>query len=437
MPVPDVAPPAELDATAVLARLGEPPPSAALLECWDSSVATLPEHVPEFLAADVFLRSREWAGLPATVNPVLEETARRVLADRDLKLLAWHTYRRVYVELESGHLSDWPVLDTRLGELAGVLYLLVALGMVPLIRRLHREMSIPESVTREGAAKIAENCAFVMRHNNGRVGEMPNHLYWYRHHVQGNLFRVGRFEYILGPMRRGIEVYRQRETGHVLALAEDGTRYNRLGYHDSADRETAEEQAWTAHHRCDDLRIVGFPISPRGHAVRQEIVLDRDEWDHVVIPGETEMLNIHIPNGGRMTPEACQDSFVRAVEFYQTHFPTRPFAGFCCASWIIAPQLEQIFAPTTNLVRLMRETYLFPLPGGRSTGLFFIFGSGWHDLSEVPRETTLQRRVAEHLEKGGDWRGGGMFLLTEDLPRYGTEAYRSAWPPAGVGEALG
>jgi hypothetical protein len=42
----------------------------------------------------------------------------------------------------------------------------------------------------------------------------------------------------------------------------------------------------------------------------------------------------------------------------------------------------------------------------------------------------LQCAVLNFLAAGNIWRGGGgMFFLTEYLDRYGTQHYRSHWPP--------
>ena len=41
----------------------------------------------------------------------------------------------------------------------------------------------------------------------------------------------------------------------------------------------------------------------------------------------------------------------------------------------------------------------------------------------------LRRAVIAQLEAGRELRAGGMFLLPEDLDRFGTQHYRSHWPP--------
>jgi hypothetical protein len=93
-------------------------------------------------------------------------------------------------------------------------------------------------------------------------------------------------------------------------------------------------------------------------------------------------------------------------------------------------QLEEILPPEANLVRFMREVYLFPVPSSGNDGLWFLFLQEHFDPKTAPRQTSLQRAVLEYLAKGHRWRGGGMFYLLEDLQHFGTQHYRKNWNSA-------
>ena len=175
--------------------------------------------------------------------------------------------------------------------------------------------------------------------------------------------------------------------------------------------------------------MTGTPVSPRGFALRQEVTLPLDAWRRVLAQGDP-VLDVHIPGGGGMTPEACHDTMRQALEFFPRYFPEHPFVGFGCGSWILNPELEDICSPTSNMVLWMRELYLFPIPSGPRSGLFFVFGENDIDPATAPRDTSLRRAIVEHIEKGGRMIGGGMFFLKEDFPHYGTQFYRANFPPA-------
>ena len=81
------------------------------------------------------------------------------------------------------------------------------------------------------------------------------------------------------------------------------------------------------------------------------------------------------------------------------------------------------------MVRWQRELYLFPIASGDRSGLYSMFGQDDVDPATAPRDTSLRRAVLDHLAQGGRLIAGGMFLLTEDFSHFGTQHYRSHWPP--------
>jgi hypothetical protein len=410
----------------VLTQLGGLAPIDDVRAHWEESVAALPE-MPPFLDAAEFTVSREWAGIEPEADAVLIETARRILANPALKLLAWHGYRRLYDWPDSGGFGRWPTLEGALGDLSGCFYLLIGLGMVPKVRARHREMGVHESVTRETFGQLWSGILNYRMGGGGRFGLYSAPLSWLRHYVAGRLFRLGRFEYKLEPHRPGHRVYRHRATGCTLVLAADGARFTPEGLGDFSDRPETHADLWTASLHDGGATVTGFPIAPHGHAIRHEIRLPLADWEWMNPPDEF-LLDMHIPAGGGMTPERCIDSFRRGVAFFREHFPDKTFRTIGCASWIFGPQLEDIFPASSNLVQLMREVYLLPISTYDTGGLWFIYFRNVIDPATVPRDTSVRRAVADYLASGGEWRVGGMTCLVDDLDRYGTEVYRSQWP---------
>jgi len=80
----------------------------------------------------------------------------------------------------------------------------------------------------------------------------------------------------------------------------------------------------------------------------------------------------------------------------------------------------------SNILRWQREGYLYPNGPGDNDFATFVFGTSTIDPATVPRDTRLRRAVIAHLERGGQLRCGGYFLLRRDLSRFGTQPYRVA-----------
>ena len=417
----------------VLARIGEAGTLDGLRPHWEESEASFPGQTPSFLLPSEFLVNREWCGLDPAIDPLLTETARRITENPALTHLAWHCTRLLYEHLDYNDPPRWPSLEPVLGDSGGVLYLLVTMAMVPRVRAVHQSLGVPEEVTRETCSQVS-SVAGVYRRMTGRLGITLNTVYWMRHYIAGRLFRLGRFEYMLRPFGGSVEVYRHRESGAVIALAPEGVRFNGEGQVDGAGGVTDTEHGWTSTLARTDEAVVGYPVSPLGAAVRQEVHLPTAAWECVLNQGDTVM-EMHIPAGGNMTPERCADSNRRAAAFFREFFPGQPAKGVVSISWIFNTQLEEITLSSDNLVRYQHELYLFPVPSSGHDGLWFIFLQNDLDPAALPRDTSLRRGVADFLAAGHIWRCGGMFILVEDLDRFGTRYYRSHWPPEGLGIA--
>ena len=169
--------------------------------------------------------------------------------------------------------------------------------------------------------------------------------------------------------------------------------------------------------------VVGNPISPNGFARRQTQRLAFDEWELALAPGD-DMLTFHISAGGPLIFEDCGESFRQALDVFPRTFPEYKFLGFWTSSWLMDARLEALLPPESNIVRLMREVYLYPGVQGDNQQVYQrVFGWGVTDISNVPRRTSVQKAVGQYLDNGGHFHGGYCFLLKDDFC-WGENIYR-------------
>lgn len=151
---------------------------------------------------------------------------------------------------------------------------------------------------------------------------------------------------------------------------------------------------------------VNMPLSPRFSAVPRL-------GDNVLIP--------HISDGGKMEPEECSESFIRAREFFKRYFPEHPVrhvAGF--GSWLLDEQLKYYLPSESNILFFQNLFEIAPhhiaadpeseWTKGDSAILEFVFhkihkdpNRPNHILRDLPQDTKLKRSYVEHLESGGHW----------------------------------
>ncbi|NYI71965.1 hypothetical protein GGQ54_002525 [Naumannella cuiyingiana] len=116
-------------------------------------------------------------------------------------------------------------------------------------------------------------------------------------------------------------------------------------------------------------------------------------------------LSVHIPETGPLGPDVVDASLARARAFFATHFDDHRPAGFHCASWLLDPRLTEVLAESSNMARFQRRWRLEP--GGRAANgeaIFFVFRRrDGPDPATLPRDTSLQRAIADHIADGGHW----------------------------------
>jgi hypothetical protein len=420
-----------LNAETVARELGEPELLETLRPAWSAAMEQFPgQTAPSFLDPEEFLTSRAWCGFGAEHDAALRDAAERIRNNPVLCRLAWFYVWKIYdapQALQANCNDHWPKLAQALGDQAGFFYLLLGLAMVPRLRRFHRMLGVPETVTRETSQQVKCFCGNYQQAHGGRIGIFTRQAPWLRNYCSGNLyFRIGRLEYWSKTFEDPITVFRHRQSGHVLALANNGLCFNEQGFRDEPGKCPAGVRPWTATLRLEEDAARGFPISPFGTAEQREIRLPFAEWQRALGPADP-VLEIHIPAGGDMSPEKCKDSLTRAYDFFKSYFPHRLPIGFRCCSWIISPCVEQCLPAKSNLAQFLKETYLFPV-ASTDPDIWFIFFQEKFDPATAPRDTSLQRAILDYLNAGHTWRNGGMFFLADDLPAFGSQYYRAKWP---------
>lgn len=412
--------------SAILSELHLEYAAELLASSWAETQACFPDEPPDFLKPEVFLPCRQYAMFPEELDAALVAIAEAILSNEALTRLAWHLQQLLYMhpDYPGGQVCRWPSLEHLLGPDHRLFYVLLALSATPLTQRWHTAHEIPDDITRDTVRQHRELNKLHWNETQRRWDGSSMSLYWTRHHVFARLFALGRLEYMVQPFNGPVQVYRHRASRRVVALALDGCRFSAEGYLDEPADSPTLADGFTSRLKITDETVTGHFVSPLGRATGEILTLPLAEWELVLAPDDP-ILETHIPFGDSMTPERCRDSMRQALEFFPRFFPERRFVGFACTSWVLNPELIEIIGPHSNMVLWQNELYLFPYPSGPHAGLAAVFGDREPDLATAPRDTTLRRAILDRLESGKRLRLGGMFLLPEELERYGEQPYRN------------
>lgn len=117
------------------------------------------------------------------------------------------------------------------------------------------------------------------------------------------------------------------------------------------------------------------------------------------------VLDVHIPPTGPLAPAAVDWSFRAARTFFGRHFPDDDSGSGVCTSWLLDPQLGAYLPDDSNILRFQQRFQLddgWSWPGDDSI-VEFVFRRMGAPVDALPRRTTLERAVVDHIRDGGHW----------------------------------
>lgn len=162
--------------------------------------------------------------------------------------------------------------------------------------------------------------------------------------------------------------------------------------------------------------ITGFRASPCGYITKEKVTLKKSEWKQI-LKRDDWMIGFHIPSGEGYEPKRVRSSMLLAWNFYKKYYPEIEFKGFWSASWLYDGRLSLLLPQDSRIVRVQRQ--LFNYSGGWNGEMLYLelFGDCGIPLSEVPQNSSLQRKVAKYFQEGGNFCEPGMVYFPEELSK--------------------
>ncbi len=127
----------------------------------------------------------------------------------------------------------------------------------------------------------------------------------------------------------------------------------------------------------------------------------------------------HIPSDGKLTEEACIESYKRAYEFFKPQLKSNIMPIVCHSYLFWPPYREKVFADGSNIAKFV-DSYDVVL-----TFPYNVFHDCWrifnrkHDVGvdKLPSDSTLRRSFISYLKEEGCTHGNGYGVLLFDGER--------------------
>ena len=113
------------------------------------------------------------------------------------------------------------------------------------------------------------------------------------------------------------------------------------------------------------------------------------------------VVELHIPRGERLNPEAVADSLNRGRAFLERYFPEYEYSCFTCHSWLLDETLKKYLPADSNILRFGD---LFDRVGAEPSNVLIRFLFRWDaDVKNLPQQvcrTGFQRTIQDAVLRG-------------------------------------
>ena len=228
---------------------------------------------------------------------------------------------------------------------------------------------------------------------------------WMMKFVKCEIIRVGRFNFEICKYSANYDVF---ENNGKLAVLPKGITFHRSGQVLGSVGCEDEKGSFFGDITETDEYYEGILIE-NGIARNEKRRLMKSEWKKVMTNGD-QVINYHIPTGGKLDHEACELDIQRGKKIINECFGG--IKGFFCLSWLIDPQIKQIMGRETNLTKFSDRFERFPLKSKGNDVFEYVFVcSPDTPLDELPEKSGFAKAIKAHLLEGGHiWGAQGVAL---------------------------
>ncbi|WP_168121500.1 acyltransferase domain-containing protein [Paenibacillus sp. HB172176] len=344
-----------------------------------------------------------------------EDTLWKFLLECQLKMYGLRLdpaeFVEVFRELPASVQAKQALLEESLGTGSGLYAVLLVVLLLDWTKAYYRSLELPQELL----LHTMDDLRIWMKHyekSHGAAG--LDNLPWLLYHIGGRLFRLGRLQFVMEKFRHPVKVLRNKQDKEdLIVLSEAGVEFRSDGLVNGTNRKEQSEGSWTAAYKRTDKAYIGHVIRPDGTANPSLIEAPGSEYE-LALERDNLVLDVHIPEGSRMSRDACIASMKEATAFYRHYFPNRKPFAFTCSSWLLDAQFEKILPATSNIVNFQRLFHLFPLLSDEGETYSRVFGSAKLDRKTASRDTGLRRAILDYADDGGMLHGAGGFRLLDE-----------------------
>ncbi len=235
-------------------------------------------------------------------------------------------------------------------------------------------------------------------HILGRPALDGGYYRWLTRFLRGGMFDEGGLKFELKEAADTAVVLKNKKSGALVILSnlekahQSGMPLGSAGFEEA-------EGSFSAAVKETDAAYIGHEIENH-RILREERVYPKAEWEVFLRAGE-KIVNVHIPRKTDLTPEKIQAAYEGAREIVARCYPEYSVKTFVCSSWMMDPALNEMLGEQSRISQFSARYMRYPIiSDGKGVFTFVFHPSDFEKLSQLPEQTTLQRKLKEKYLKG-------------------------------------
>lgn len=382
-----------------------------IIKYWDTAMQVIPSDI-YFLNENFITQANCSLHLSQEVISLLKVAVEDIKESNRLTEIAWFCYFLLYEKEGFSKQDEKNITElvTWMERVDCMFPVVILISGLPVIKRYYSQKGISEKIMEDTLSDLniwIENYHFMY----GEYGLKETE--WLINHFTCRIFRLGRLQFIFTNFDGDVRAFKNISTGEITWISKGGIKYRRDGQVNGTNNIFETEGSWISVIEENQEFVRGNLIKD-GAALKDIITLPRLQWKEALKNGDL-VLDVHIPEGEKMSYDKCLESFREAVDFFNRYFPNKESKGFTCSSWILDPQLQNLLPDKSNIIKLQRKVHLYPVLSDDEQTLERVFNQCPANKKVLSGNTELQRAIIEYTATGEKMHSGAMFLLSDEI----------------------
>lgn len=359
----------------------------------------------DFLTDEYITNTSKEIHLDNNITDALIDTKNTVLNNEAAtKLLK--TYFSLYFNEDKTLLPDYFDASSILSNNKDLFFLLVVICKIKDLKEFYKEKNIPSNILYDTLSDIN------IWTNNHKVktGYLGlSQLNWLYYHLKGDLFRLGRLQFKKCLFNDNIMLFKQLITNFPLILSYPDIKYDAFG------KVTTENEDFISTYIESDVTITANPIR-EGKCDTTPITINKCDYSREIVK-DSELLEIHIPQGEKLDIADCIDSMKEAIKFFYKYFDSSIVKGFTCTSWLLNRNFRYILPEDSNIRKFASMFYEYPSSTNYNQMYTRVFSGETNidTLSLIENKTKLQETIIKAIKEGLTFEDSSIIYPSYDM----------------------